>query len=141
VVEYLDGDVLDFGTRLDVSAGPPGNERMVFSGAVSALEVRFVEGNVPVVVVLAEDDLMLLRLTQRSETYTSCTDADIAGRIARRHGLRPDLAADGPSYDVVQQVNQSDLAFLRDRARRLQAELWAEEGTVHLATRDRRPGT
>jgi len=61
--------------------------------------------------------------------------------VVRRHGLRPDVAADGPGYDVVQQVNQSDLAFLRERARRLQAELWAGDGVVHLATRDRRPGT
>jgi Bacteriophage probable baseplate hub protein len=141
VVEYLDGDVLDFGKRLQVSLGPPGNERIVFTGTVSALEVRFTEGDVPTVTVLAEDDLMRLRFSQRSETYTSCTDADVAGKVVRRHGLKPDVAADGPSYDVVQQVNQSDLAFLRDRACRLQAELWAGDGVVHLATRDRRPGT
>ena len=59
--------------------------------------------------------------------------------------LRPwdiaQLDADGPTHDVVQQFNQSDLAFLRERARRIQAELWATEGSLHLATRDRRPGT
>lgn len=141
VVEYLDGSTLDFGKRLQVSLGPPGNERTVFTGMVSALEVRFTEGDVPTVILLAEDDLMRLRFSQRSATYTSCTDADVAGKVARRHGLKADIAADGPTYDVVQQVNQSDLAFLRERARRLQAELWAGDGVVHLATRDRRPGT
>ena len=141
VVEYLDGDVLDFGRQLRVSLGPPGNERIVFTGAVSALQVRFTEGDVPAVTVLAEDDLMRLRLTQHSETYRSCTDGDVAGKVVRRHGLTASIAADGPSYDVVQQVNQSDLAFLRERARRLQAEVWADDGVVHLATRDRRPGT
>ncbi|TYB64798.1 phage late control D family protein [Nonomuraea sp. PA05] len=141
VVEYLDGGTLDFGKRLQVTLGPPGNERIVFAGSVSALEVRFTEGDVPVVTVLAEDDLMRLRLRQHSETYTSCTDADVAGRVVRRHGLKADISLDGPTYESVQQLNQSDLAFLRERARRLQAELWAGDGVVHLATRDRRPGT
>jgi phage protein D len=141
VVEYLDGDVLDFGKRLQVSLGPPGTERIVFTGTVSALEVRFTEGDVPVVCVFAEDDLMKLRLTQRSATYLASSDADVATAVARHHGLAPQVAADGPTYDVVQQVNQSDLAFLRDRARRIQAELWAGDGALHLATRDRRPGT
>jgi Bacteriophage probable baseplate hub protein len=141
VVEYLDGRTLDFGKRLQVSVGPPGNERVVFAGSVSALEVQFTEGDVPVVTVLAEDDLMKLRLRQHSETYSNCTDADVAGRVVRRHGLKSDIALDGPTYDVVQQLNQSDLAFLRERARRVQAELWADDGTIHLASRDRRTGS
>ena len=141
VAEYLDGLLLDFGKRIEVSLGPPGNERIVFTGAVSALEVGFVEGDVPVVVVAAEDELMRLRLTQRSATYTRMSDADIAQDVAARHGLRAEVDLDGPTYDVVQQVNQSDLAFLRSRARRLQADLWALGGRLHLATRDRRTGT
>jgi phage protein D len=141
VVEYLDGKVLDFGKRIEVSLGPPGNERIVFAGTVSALEVSFEEGDVPHVTVLAEDDLMKLRLTQRSATYVKASDADVARAIAAKHGLTPQVAADGPTYDVVQQLNQSDLAFLRERARRIQAELWAIDGALHLATRDQRRGT
>jgi phage protein D len=40
---------------------------------------------------------------------------------------------------VVQQWMQSDLAFLRERARLLQAELWVEGEALHFATRERRP--
>jgi phage protein D len=141
VVEYLDGTLLDFGKRLEVSLGPPGNEKIVFTGVISALEVSFTEGDVPVVVVSAEDDLMKLRLTQRSATYSQVSDADIVQRIASGHGLSAQVDADGPTYDVVQQFNESDLAFLRARAHRIEAELWATEGSLHLATRDRRPGT
>jgi uncharacterized protein len=141
VVEYLDGRLIDFGKRIEVSIGPPGNERVVFNGSVSALEVSFTEGDVPVVVVSAEDDLMRLRLTQRSATYTKVSDGDVARSIAAKHGLSVQVDVDGPTYDVVQQFNQSDLAFLRERARRIQAELWAVDGRLHLATRDRRAGT
>lgn len=141
VVEYLDGQVVDFGKRVEVSIGPPGNEKIVFTGVCSALEVSFEEGDVPHVTARAEDELMKLRMSQRSATYKNVSDGDVARAIAGRHGLTPDIAAAGPTYDVVQQVNQSDLAFLRERGRLIAAEVWALDGTLHFATRDQRRGT
>ncbi len=41
----------------------------------------------------------------------------------------------------MQQVNQSDLAFLRSRARLIQAELWCDGQMLHMASRARRQGT
>ena len=73
---------------------------------------------------LAEDKLMSLRMTRRMKTYENVSDADIAQTIAQEHGLAAEADAPGPTYDVVQQWNQSDLAFLRERARLLQAEIW-----------------
>lgn len=140
-LQYLDGSVVDFGKALEVSLGPAGNERIVFKGSVSAIEARFVEGRPPEVQVLAEDKLMKLRMTRRLKTYEQMTDADIASSIASEHGLTPDTAADGPSYDVVQQLNQSDLAFLRERARLVQAEVWADGDTLLFKTRGNRTGT
>ena len=141
VVEYLDGKVIDFGKKLQVALGPTGTEKIVFTGVVSALQVDFAEGDAPTIVVYAEDELMRLRLTQRSATYVQVSDADLVRAIASKHGLSAKPDADGPTYDVVQQFNQSDLAFLRERARRIRAELWADDGALRLTTRDRRPGT
>jgi phage protein D len=93
------------------------------------------------VLVLAEDALMKLRMTRRMHSYTNVTDGDIADTIAREHGLQSDVNVDGPRYDVVQQLNQSDLAFLRERARLVQAELWCTGQTLHFSSRPRRPGT
>ncbi len=42
---------------------------------------------------------------------------------------------------MVQQWNQSDLAFLRERARLIQAELWFADNTLHFATRGNRTAT
>jgi uncharacterized protein len=137
-IEYLDGTVVDFGKSFEVSIGPAGNERIVFTGAVSALEARFDEGATPEVAVFAEDKLMTLRMTRRTKTYEQMSDADIAGSIAGEHGLTPDTAADGPTYDVVQQLNQSDLAFLRARGRLLQAEVWCDGDTLNFKTRGNR---
>lgn len=138
--DYLDGR-LDFGRALVCSIGPAGEHRYVFRGTVSGLEVRYREGEVPLVTVRAEDALMRLRMTRRSRTYEQVTDAEIAEMIAREHGLTAEVDADGPTYDVVQQFNQTDLAFLRERADRIAAEIWADGSTLGFATRDRRSGT
>jgi Bacteriophage probable baseplate hub protein len=138
---HLDGATVDFGRSIRVTIGPEGNQRHVFEGQVSALEAVFGDGDPPTVVVLAEDVLMRLRMTRRMRTYVDATDADIAAELAGEHGLSADVSADGPRYDVVQQWNQSDLAFLRERARLIRAELWATGRTLHFRSRTDRSGT
>jgi len=138
---YLDGTFVDFGKKLEVTIGPSDDERIVFNGPVSGLEHRLTAGGAPEVVLFAEDALMKLRMTRRSKTYQNKTDAQIAQAIASEHGLTADADASGPSYDVVQQWNQSDLAFLRARASLIQAELWADDDTLKFKSRGSRSGT
>ncbi len=138
---YLDGAILDFGKKISVTLGAAPSACRVFSGWISALEVSHQEAHEPEVVAFAEDGLMKLRMTRRMKTYTDVTDADIVAAIASEHGLTPATDADGPSHDVVQQWNQSDLAFLRERAARIQAEIWIDDTTLNFKSRDRRSGT
>jgi uncharacterized protein len=137
---YLDGSI-DFGKAIKVAVGPDSARRIIFEGTVSALEVIYTEGEPPLVAVLAEDPMMKLRMTRRMHTYRDVTDGDILANIAGFHGLSPQADVDGPRYKVVHQVNQSDLAFLRSRARLVQAELWCDGQTLHMASRARRQGT
>jgi phage protein D len=138
---YLDGSLVDFGRELSVSLGPSGGARTVFKGFVSAIEAVYTEAQEPQVVIFAEDKLMKLRTTRRFKTYESSTDAQIAEDIANEHGVSAAAAADGPTYDVVQQWNQSDLAFLRERAAQIRAEVWIQDDTLYFQTRSSRRGT
>jgi phage protein D len=138
---YLDGAILDFGKKLKVALGPEGDQRTVFEGFISALESSFRDGEDPEVVVFAEDRLMRLRMTRRMKTYENVTDADIVQAIASEHGMQAHTDADGPTYDVVQQWNLSDLAFLRERARLLQAEIWFQDDAIYFMTRNKRTAT
>jgi len=139
---YLNGSVIDFGKKVELSLGPGGGAaRKVFSGFISAIEAVYAESKEPEVVLFAEDRLMELRMTRRMKTYEKMKDSDIASDVAQQHGLTPSVNADGPQYDVVQQWNQSDLAFLRDRAARIQAEVWVDGDTLHFETRPNRGGT
>jgi phage protein D len=138
---YLDGAVFDFGKKLTVSLGPEGDQRTIFEGFLSGIEACFREGEPPEVAVFAEDRLMRLRMTRRMKTYRNVTDSDIAQAIASEHGMTAQTDAGGPTYDVVQQWNLSDLAFLRERARLIQAEIWFQDGKLYFMTRNKRTGT
>lgn len=137
---HVDGTEFDFGTDIEVAVGGEGNQHVVFEGAVSGLEVVMGDSEPPRVIMLAEDKLMRLRMTRRMRTYTDVTDADVVRQLAQEHGLDADVSADGPRYDVLQQVNQSDLAFLRERARLLQTDVWCQGRTLHFSDRPARRG-
>jgi len=61
-------------------------------------------------------------------------------QVARDHGLQSDVDIEGPTHRVLTQVNLSDLAFLRERARAVDAEIWLEDGTINVKKHDRRDG-
>ncbi len=138
---YLDGSIIDFGKKLSVVLGAAPAAHTVFAGRISAIEAGFQEGEAPDTVIFAEDKLMELRMTRRMKSHENMSDGDIASAIASEHGLTPAVDADGPTYDVVQQWNVSDLAFLRERARRIQAEVWIEDETLHFKSRSNRTAT
>jgi phage protein D len=120
---YFDRKTLDFGKSLEIGfAG-----EAVFRGRVTGLEADFPEGAPPVITVLAEDRLQDLRMTRRTRTFDNASDADVFKRIAGEHGLSTDIQLDGPTHRVLAQLNQSDLAFMRERARSLDAELWVND--------------
>lgn len=140
-LSYLDGQVFQLGTEITCALGLPDEERQVFTGTVSAVEVSFEEGSAPVVSISAEDALMALRLSERTATWPNMTDAAIVAEIASAHGMGAAADAPGPEYPIVQQWEQSDLAFIRDRALRIDAEIWIDsDNTLHFKERSQREG-
>jgi uncharacterized protein len=133
---WFDRDILDFGKALGVRiAGTT-----AFDGKVTALEAQFPEGGEAALTVLAEDRLQELRMTRRTRTFEDSSDADVARRIASDHGLTADVSLDGPTHKVVAQLNQSDLAFLRERARAVGGEVWIADGKLIVKRRPDRSG-
>ncbi|SEP63990.1 Phage late control gene D protein (GPD) [Solimonas aquatica] len=135
---YLDGRILDYGTEIQVSMGPHAQSRTVFKGRLSSLALSATQGSVPEVRICAEDALMDFRMTRRFKTYENLRDAEIAEQLASEHGLRAAADAEGPTHALVQQWNQTDLAFLRERAQRIGAQLWIDDGTLHFSSRTQR---
>jgi phage protein D len=133
---FFDRSTLDFGKELKVSVGDTG----VFTGRITGIEARYPNGNSPSIVVLAEDKFQDLRMTRRTRTFADVSDSDVFSQIAGDHGLSPDVSVTGPTHKVLAQLNQSDLAFMRERARALDAELWLSDSTLSVKPRSSRGG-
>lgn len=137
---FFDGGVATFGDRFEVEVKTTGDKQTVFSGRVTALGAQFGTRWVPEFTLCAEDDLQLLRMTRRTATYEDTTDASVAARLARAHNLQADADAPGPQHKVLVQLNQTDLGFLRDRARAIDAQIYYEGGQVKFKARASRGG-
>jgi phage protein D len=132
---YFDRRTLDFGKNLQIKIGSD----TIFDGKIMGLEAQFPSGAPPQMTVLAEDRFQDLRMTRRTRTFADdVSDADVLKQVAQDHGLTPDVDVTGPTYKVLAQVNQSDLAFLRERARSIDAELWMDGQTLHAKSRSTR---
>jgi uncharacterized protein len=128
---HFDRRSLEFGKDLVVSYGSDS----LFRGRITGIEGRFTEGRPPTVTVLAEDRLQDLRMARRTRTFADMSDATVMQQIAGDHGLTADVHVTGPTHKVLAQLNQSDLAFLRERARAVGAELRVSDRTLTVAPR------
>jgi phage protein D len=133
---YFDRSTLDFGKAFQIKIG----DDAIFDGRIMALEAQFGADSAPQINVLAEDRFQDLRMTRRTRTFADVSDADVINQLANDHGLSPSVDVNGPTYKVLAQVNQSDLAFLRERARSNDAELWMSGSTLNAKKHPDRKG-
>jgi phage protein D len=129
---------LEFGKKIEIRLG----DDLLFVGRLMALQGRFPKAGVgeAQLVVQLEDKLQDLRMKRRSRSFDQSSLADAARRIASDHGLTANVDVDSPTLPLLAQVNQSDLAFLREQARRCEAEVWLDGDILHLSARQRRTG-
>jgi uncharacterized protein len=133
---FFDRKKLDFGKALRLQL----DNDVLFDGRVSAIEAEFGEGASPEIAVLLEDRFQDLRMTRRTRTFNDVSDAQVIKKIAGDHGLQPTVDVTGPTHKVLAQVNQSDLAFVRERARAAGAELWLDDKKLFAKPRSARTG-
>ena len=128
---WFDRTTLDFGRDFLVKIG----SETIFDGRIMAIEGRFPSLAPPTLVVHAEDRLQDLRMTRRTRVFENQSDADILRSICNDHGLTAQTDLSGPTFKVLAQINQSDLAFLRQRAQLADADLWLDGTTLHMPQR------
>lgn len=127
---------LDFGKSFEVRI----RDTTMFAGKITAVQADYPNGAPPQIRILAEDRLQDLRMTRRTRSFNDITDAQVMQQIAQGHGLTPQIDVSGSTHKVLAQVNQSDLAFMRERARAVGAEVWIDGQTLHAAPRAQRGG-
>jgi phage protein D len=131
---YFDRALLDFGKSFRIKL----DTTVLFDGRIMGLQATFPEGAPPRMLVLADDRLQDLRMTRRTRSFADMSDSAVMQAIASDHSLTPSIDVSGPDHKVLAQVNQSDLAFLRERAHANDAEVWVEGSTLYVKKRGAR---
>ncbi|EMS70852.1 phage late control D family protein [Ruminiclostridium cellobioparum] len=117
------------GDKIVVSMGLDRVETMV-SGEITSLELNLC--NHSILEIRGYDMLHRLRMGTRNKVFTKKKDSDIAGEIAKEHGLSPQVDDSKTVYPYVFQNNLSNYEFLLKRAAYLDYELYADDKKMYF---------
>jgi phage protein D/phage baseplate assembly protein gpV len=131
--ELIDGGPFDLTKEVEIAAQTEDGEWIVLiKGEITALEPAFQEGMIAHLSVRGYDKTHRLFREQKSRAHLNKKDSDLAQEIAGAIGLQADVESTPTVYDHIFQHNQSDLAFLQERAWRIGYECFVEDQTLHF---------
>ena len=119
-MEYLvDSAYFDLGAAIQISLGQADDMTMVFDGEITAWFCEFVDGKGMKFTVRGADRSHRMHRSVRNRAFNVDSDSAAVKQIAGEYGLSPEVTDTAVYQDVRIQMNQTDHAFIRDRARRL----------------------
>jgi phage protein D len=122
--------IFDAGKEVIVSLGYSQKFTKMIEGEVVKMDYDF-ETLVPTKLTITGFDKMFrLNRTKHSRSFLKMKDSDIAQKIASEMGLKPDIKATSQKHEYIFQNNQSNLKFLKERAKRIDYEVEVEEGNL-----------
>ena len=132
---FEDGAILKLGADVVVYAGLVTAPTEIFRGKITALEAVFSFEGPPELLVLAEDALQAARMNRSTKTWSNVSLSDIVGAIAGNVGLTPVSTGLDTTIGTEQQLNESDLHFLRRLLARYDADLQVVGTELHATPR------
>ncbi|MEZ4643475.1 MAG: VgrG-related protein [Chloroflexota bacterium] len=132
-LKLLDEGPFDLTKEIEITALKPDGTRVtLMKGEITALEPNFEAGMVAQLLVRGYDKSHRLYRETKSQAFLNKKDSDLAEEIARAAGLRAEVEATSTVYDHIYQHNQSDLAFLMQRAWRIGYECFVADGKLYF---------
>ncbi|MCP3143393.1 phage late control D family protein [Pyxidicoccus xibeiensis] len=128
--KYSDTSTFDLGNRVVVKLGYAGRLVTMLHGEINSLAPRFPENGGPTLTVSGTSSMGKLKDKQPGEDaqrlFRDMADYEIAQLVAQRNGLTPVVTAEGPRHEEVWQRNQTEAAFLMERAKRIDFEFYVQ---------------
>ncbi len=113
-------DLFKFGTEVEVNLGygEPARLERVLEGTITELSTDFGSGGAPQLEVSGYDKLFALGIGKVTDYLENEPDSAYVLKIAKRHGLTPDITDTTPAKPRIEQNEETDLAFLEKLAGR-----------------------
>jgi Bacteriophage probable baseplate hub protein len=125
-----DADLFKEGNAVKIAMGYVDDLQDMIDGEITQISPSFPAGDIPTVQIEGHTLLHRLRGTNNTRTFQGVSDKDIAEKIGQDLNLQVNAEDPGTQYEYVMQANQTDLEFLRDRARKLHFEILVKDKTL-----------
>jgi len=131
---WLDDDKLfAIGDEITIQLGYSDSAlQPVISGEVTAVEMEYAADGLPRMTVRGYDRRHRLQRGRQVRTFVKKKDSEIAQQIATERGFSPRVVDSKTTHEYIVQANQTELAFLQERARRIHYEVVVEDKVLHF---------
>ncbi len=126
--EVLDSGTFDIGKRVEITV----QQEVLIKGEITAIEPEFTRSGYVQLAIRGYDKSHRLHRGQKTRVFANMTDSDIVQKIAREAGLQVSVDSTSVTHPHVWQNNQTDMAFIRERARRLGYVVYVEDETLYF---------
>jgi uncharacterized protein len=118
-----DADLFREGHAVKIAMGYVDDLQDMIEGEITQITPTFPESGVPTMTIEGQTRLHRLHGSNKTRTFQNMKDKEIAENIAKDAGLEVEAEETDTQYDYIMQPNQSDLSFLRERAKRIHFEI------------------
>lgn len=122
-----DADLFREGSAVKIAMGYVDDLQDMIEGEITQISPSFPQDGMPTVAIEGHTLLHRLHGTHTTRTFQGVSDKDIVAKIAQAANLQADAEDPQVQYGYVMQANQTDLEFLRERARRLHFEILVQD--------------
>lgn len=131
-VSWSDAKLFAIGADMRISLGTVDDLHPVMTGEITSLEPAFTADEPPTLTVRGYDHRHRLARGQKTQTFAKMKDSAIASQVARAAGLRAQVEDTKINLEYVVQHNQTDLEFLRKRARLNGYEVYVRDKVLYF---------
>jgi len=132
-ITFVDSDLalqnskkFEAGKEITVKLGYNQKFEKMIEGEIVRMDFSY-ETHSPIsMTIVGFDKMFRLNRTKHSRSFLKMTDSQIAKQIASEMGLQANVESTSQKFDYVFQNNQSNLSFLKQRAKRIDYEVEVE---------------
>jgi phage protein D len=125
-----DESIFTMGKSITIGIGYKQKFEELFNGDIIRIDYKFQAQNVASLELVCFDKLFKMSRIKHQRAFLKMKDSAIAQQMASEAGLQTDVESTSETYDYIFQNNQSNLDFLRMRAKRIGYEVAACEGKL-----------